>query len=281
MRTIRIGGVAGVPRLGLGTWRMGERAAARRDEIAALRLGVELGMCLIDTAEMYGEGGAEEVIREAISGRTAGLRDGVYLVSKVYPHNASRRGTIAACERSLARLGTELIDLYLLHWPGSHPLDETVAAFEQLVRDGKIGAWGVSNFDADEMAELLMLPGAAACATNQVLYHPGSRGIEWDVLPDAEARGGTIMAYSPLGQGSVPANATLVTIARKHGVSPSAVALAWVMRHAHVVAIPKASRLEHVRANAAAADLTLDAEDLISINRALPPPLRKQPLAIL
>jgi diketogulonate reductase-like aldo/keto reductase len=281
MRTLRLRDGKTVSRLGLGTWRMGERRGERKAEVAAVRLGIESGMTLVDTAEMYGEGGAEEMLAEAATGPAAGLRDRIYLVSKVYPHNASRKGAIAACERSLQRLATDRIDLYLLHWRGSHPLADTVAAFEQLRREGKIGAWGVSNFDADDMAELAELAEGGNCAANQVLYHPGGRGIEWDVLPDAARTGTAVMAYSPLGQGRVLADATLAGIARKHAVTPAAVSLAFVMRHPHVLAIPKATRLEHVRENMAAADLVLDAEDLAAIDKAFPPPRRKQPLAIL
>jgi len=277
MRTVKLANGETVPQLGLGTWHMGERRSDRQAEAKALALGIDLGMTLLDTAEMYGEGGAEEVISEVLPGR----RDKIYLVSKVYPHNASRKGAIAACERSLKRLRTDRLDLYLLHWRGSHPLSETVEAFEQLKRDGKIREWGVSNLDVDDIEELADVKNGGNCLVNQVLYHPGGRGIEFDLIPDAAERAMAVMAYSPLGQGSVLRNKTLADIGAKHKVTPAAIALAWVMRHPHVIAIPKATRLEHVRENAAAQDLQLDADDLKAIDASFPPPRRKQSLAIL
>lgn len=277
MRFLTLRNGARLPALGLGTWGMGERRGDRSAEVKALQLGLDLGMTLIDTAEMYGEGGAEEVVGEAIAGR----RDGVYVVSKVYPHNASRSGAIAAWERSLRRLRIETLDLYLLHWRGSIPLTETVEAFEKLKADGKIRAWGVSNFDPGDMADLAKAAPAGACVANQVLYHLGARGIEWDLLPESREEGVAIMAYSPLGQGRILRNPTLQSIADKHGVAPSAVALAWVLRHEHVFTIPKAATPEHVRANAAAADLTLDEDDLRALDKAFPPPKGPAPLAML
>jgi diketogulonate reductase-like aldo/keto reductase len=277
MATITLKSGIAVPSLGLGTWHMGERAQAAAGEVAALQLGLDLGLSLIDTAEMYGEGGAEEVVGRAIKGR----RDGVFLVSKVYPHNASRSGVVAACERSLKRLATDRIDLYLLHWRGSHPLAETIAGFEALVRQGKIGAWGVSNFDVDDMAELGAAPGGKACASNQVLYHLGERGIEWRLLETCRAQGIMVMAYSPLGQGDILAHPVLATLARKHGTTPAAVALAFLLAQDGVVVIPKASTLAHVRANAAARDVALDADDHAELARAFPPPRRGKPLAML
>jgi diketogulonate reductase-like aldo/keto reductase len=274
---VRIPGGEEVVALGQGTWRMGEDRGRRATVIAALRLGIELGMALIDTAEMYGEGGAEEVVSEAIAGR----RDKIYLVSKVYPHNASRQGAIAACERSLKRLKTDHLDLYLLHWRGSYPLAETVQAFEKLKADGKIRSWGVSNLDVDDMAELRGVPNGGNCISNQVLYHLGSRGIEWEFLGDCAKHNVMVMAYSPLGQGHVLRNAALASVAKKHGVTPAAAALAWTMRHKHVVAIPKSSNPEHVKANAAAADLVLDADDLKALDAAFPPPKRATPLGML
>lgn len=265
-----------VPALGQGTWYMGESRAMRASEVAALRLGIELGMTLIDTAEMYADGGAEEVVGAAI----AGQREKVFIVSKVYPHNASRRGVPAACARSLKRLGTDRIDLYLLHWPGSVPLGETVEAFEALKRKGDIGAWGVSNFDTADMEELAAVSGA--CAANQVLYNPGCRGIEFDLLPWCAARGMPVMAYSPLGQaGELLRSPALGAIAARHGASPAQVALAWALRRPGVIAIPKAAGEAHVRANAAAAALRLDARDLAEIDAAYPPPRRKQRLEML
>ena len=277
MRTLQLPGGEAVPVLGQGTWGMGEDARRRSVEAAALRHGLDLGLTLIDTAEMYGEGGAEEVVGEAVRGR----RDGVFLVSKVYPHNASARGTIAACERSLKRLGTDRIDLYLLHWRGAYPLAETVAAFERLQRDGKIRHWGVSNLDADEMAELAAEPGGAACAANQVLYNPQRRGIEWDLLPWCREHGVPVMAYSPIEQGRLPTGGALGEIARAHGCSAFQVALAWVLAQPGVLAIPKAARPEHVEANARAAELSLSTAELALIDRSFPPPTKKRPLAML
>jgi diketogulonate reductase-like aldo/keto reductase len=277
MHFVTLAGTEKVPALGLGTWRMGERKASRKAEVAALQLGLDLGLTLIDTAEMYGEGGAEEVVGEAIAGR----RQGVFVVSKVYPHNASRQGAIAACERSLKRLRIDTLDLYLLHWRGSIPLAETVEAFERLKAGGKIRHWGVSNFDPGDMAELERVAPKGACVANQVLYHLGARGIEWDLLPEARRRGLAIMAYSPLGQAAILRNRTLAAIAARHEVTPAAVALAWVLRHEHVIAIPKASDPDHVRANAAAADLKLTPQDLSDLDKAFPPPTRSTPLAML
>ena len=274
MRTIALETGEKVPVLGLGTWRMGERAAERAAEVEAVRLGLELGIRLIDTAEMYGEGKAEEIVGEAM-GR---LREEIYLVSKVYPHNASRKGAIAACERSLKRLATDRLDLYLLHWRGSHPLAETVEAFEALKRDGKIRNWGVSNLDAGDMDELAGVPNGKNCASNQVLYHLGSRGIEWQLLPKCQKAKIMVMAYSPLGQGPLLRKPALGKIAGKHGCDPAAVALAWVLRQPGVVTIPKATRPEHVRANIKAVDVELDAEDLAALDAAFPPPRRGAPL---
>jgi diketogulonate reductase-like aldo/keto reductase len=267
-----------VPALGQGTWKMGEDRRARAAEVAALRLGLDLGMTLVDTAEMYGEGEAEEVVGEAVAGR----RDGVFIVSKVYPHNASARGVVAAAERSLRRLGTDRIDLYLLHWRGGVPLAETVAGFEALRGAGKILRWGVSNLDADDMEELVSIPAGQACATNQVLYNPEARGIEFDLLPWCAARRMPVMAYSPVGQGGrLLRHAALKAIAARHGASPAQVALAWALRHPGVIAIPKAATAAHVRDNAAARAVTLGADDLAEIDAAFPPPQRKRPLAML
>ncbi len=277
MRYLTLGNGARVPALGLGTWGMGERHSSRAAEVKALQLGLDLGMALIDTAEMYGEGGAEEIVGEAIAGR----RDSVYVVSKVYPHNASRSGAIAACERSLRRLNTDTLDLYLLHWRGSIPLADTVEAFEKLKSDRKIRAWGVSNFDPADMADLAEVAPEGACVANQVLYNLGTRGIEWDLLPKACDQGVAIMAYSPLDQGRILRNPALRSVADRHGVTPAAVALAWVLRHDHVFTIPKASSPEHVRANAAAADLVLTPQDLQVLDKAFPPPKGPTSLAML
>jgi diketogulonate reductase-like aldo/keto reductase len=255
---------------------MGERAAGRASEVAALKLGLDLGMTLIDTAEMYAEGGAEEVVGEAVRGR----RDGVCIVSKVYPHNASRSGVVAACERSLKRLGTDRIDLYLLHWRGSHPLAETVAGFEALKTDGKIRHWGVSNFDVADMEALVTTAGGEACVSNQVMYHLGERGIEWQLLPWQKRRGIPIMAYTPLGSDGLLANKVLAEVAKKHGVASATVALAALLRRDDVIVIPKAARPEHLRANAAAKGLTLDTADFAALDTAFPPPKGKTPLAM-
>jgi diketogulonate reductase-like aldo/keto reductase len=264
-----------VPALGQGTWHMGERGGAAKAEVAALRLGIDLGVTLIDTAEMYGNGGAEEVVAQAI----AGQRDKIFLVSKVYPHNASRDGVPAACERSLQRLKTDRIDLYLLHWRGSHPLAETVGAFEKLKDSGKIGAWGVSNFDVSDMEELGRIKAGGACATNQVLYHPDSRGIEHDLLPWCLRHRMPVMAYSPVGQGGrLLRSAALRDVAKRHDATPAQIAIAWGLRHPHVISIPKAVDLAHVRENAATGDIVLTAEDLAAIDAAHPPPRGKQSL---
>jgi diketogulonate reductase-like aldo/keto reductase len=274
MRTITLKGGEHVPVLGLGTWRMGEKKEARGAETQALRLGLDLGVRLIDTAEMYGEGGAEEIVGEAIAGK----RDGLFLVSKVYPHNASRRGAVAACERSLRRLKTDYLDLYLLHWRGSHPLAETVEAFERLRGQGKIRRWGVSNFGHDDLQELAQLAAGPACASNQVLYHLASRGIEWELLPYCRRAQIMVMAYSPLGQGALVRESPLKALAAKHGTTPAAIALAWVLRQPGVVTIPKAANPEHVKANLAALDVTLEAEDLKALDSAFPPPKGATPL---
>jgi diketogulonate reductase-like aldo/keto reductase len=264
-----------VPVLGQGTWHMGERGGAAKDEAAALRLGIDLGMTLIDTAEMYGDGGAEQVVAQAI----AGQRDKIFLVSKVYPHNASRAGVPAACDRSLKRLNTDRIDLYLLHWRGSHPLAETVGAFEKLKEAGKIGAWGVSNFDVGDMQELAGLKAGADCATNQVLYHPDSRGIEYDLLPWCLEHRMPMMAYSPIGQaGRLLRSTALRNVAERHDATPAQIAIAWGLRHPHVISIPKAVDPVHVRQNAAAGEITLTEEDLAAIDADHPPPRHKQSL---
>jgi diketogulonate reductase-like aldo/keto reductase len=270
MQTVALKTGEKVPVLGLGTWRMGERASERAAERNAVQLGLELGIRLVDTAEMYGEGKAEEIVGEAM-GR---LRDEIYLVSKVYPHNASRKGAIAACERSLKRLKTDRLDLYLLHWRGSHPLAETVEAFEALKKDGKIRNWGVSNLDAGDMDELAGVPNGKNCASNQVLYHLGSRGIEWQLLKKCQAAKIMVMAYSPLGQGPLLRKPALGKIADKHKCDPAAVALAWVLRQPGMVTIPKATKPEHARANIKALDVKLDAADLAALDAAFPPPKR-------
>lgn len=266
-----------VPALGLGTWRMGERARDTAREIDALKLGLDFGMRLVDTAEMYGEGRAEEIVGEAIAGR----RDDVFLVSKVYPHNASRNGTIAACERSLARLRTGHLDLYLLHWRGDIPLAETVASLERLKRDGKIRYWGVSNFDDSDMQELFDVEDGAACASNQVLYHLDERGVEWSLLPLLREQGIPTMAYSPLGQGALARNRKLRSLAHDVDTTPSALALAWLIRQGDMIVIPKASDVAHVHANRAAVDLELDNVTLARLDEIFPPPVGPTRLAMI
>lgn len=265
-----------VPVLGQGTWHMGDDRGKRREEIAALRLGLDLGLSLIDTAEMYGNGAAEELIGEAIAGR----RDKVFLVSKVLPENATARGTVAACEKSLKRLGTDRLDLYLLHWRGSVPLGETLEGFVALVRAGKIRHWGVSNFDMDEMTELWSLSGDEA-ETNQVLYNLARRGIEFDLVPLLQRRRMPIMAYSPIEQGRLLKNGALRTIAERHDATPAQVALAWVLRHEGAIAIPKAASEKHVRENRDALAVRLSAQDLAVLDFAFPPPGGPAPLEMI
>jgi diketogulonate reductase-like aldo/keto reductase len=257
---------------------MGENPAKRQAELAALRYGLDLGMVLIDTAEMYGEGEAERVVGEAISGR----REEVFLVSKVYPHNATLNGAPLACQRSLGRLGTDNLDLYLLHWRGSVPVAETLAAFQALKAAGSIRDYGVSNFDLDDLAEARDLPGGEEIVTDQVLYNLTHRGIEWDLLPRCQERGIPVMAYSPIehsqrDQRTLLTNPTLVKIAAEHDASPAQIALAWVI-HQGGVAIPKASNLDHVRQNREALDISLTRQDLKELDRVFPPPSRKVPL---
>lgn len=266
-----------IPALGLGTWQMGEVKARANDEIDSLRLGLDLGMTLIDTAEMYGEGGAERIVGKALEDR----RDEVFLVSKVYPWNASRTGTIAACEASLQRLGTDRLDLYLLHWRGEHPLADTVAAFEQLKAAGKIGAWGVSNFDTADMEELLTVPQGENCAVNQVLYNLSRRGIEYDLLPWCQSHGIPVMAYSPIEQGRLVHHPELIRIAKAYQATPAQVALAFILERDGVVAIPKSSNLRRVRENRDAVDLDISDEDWAALDAAFPPPARKTALDML
>ncbi|ACA91716.1 MULTISPECIES: aldo/keto reductase [Burkholderia cepacia complex] len=266
-----------IPKLGLGTWEMGERPARRADEIAALREGIELGMTLVDTAEMYGDGATEELVGDAL----AGLRDDVFLVSKVYPHHASRRGVVAACDASLKRLRTDRLDLYLLHWRGSVPLAETVEGFDALQRAGKIRHWGVSNFDTADMAELVDEAGGGACATNQILYNIARRGPEFDLLPWLADHRIPAMAYSPVDHGRLPKRSPLDEIARLRGVSVMRVALAWVLAQPGVFAIPKASRIEHVRDNRAALDVVFSDDERAQLDAYFRPPRSKRALEML
>ena len=279
MRRVALPGGETVPALGQGTWYMGERRGEAAREADALRLGVDLGMTLLDTAEMYASGGAEQVVAQAVRG----IRDRVFIVSKVLPQNASRAGVAAACERSLRRLGTDRIDLYLLHWRGGHPLAETIGAFQALKAAGKIRYWGVSNLDTADMEELAGVPGGSACAANQVLYHPDSRGIEFDLLPWCADHGIPVMAYSPLGHHvrRLLGSSALQAVAARHGATPAQIAIAWGMRAGHVISIPKAADPTHVRENAAAGEITLTAEDLTAIDAVHRPPSRKVGLDLL
>ena len=276
MKIVTLPGGETVPALGQGTWMMGERHDRRGNEIAALRTGVELGMTLIDTAEMYGDGAAETLIGEALGG----VRDRLFLVSKAYPQNASRKRLGRACEASLKRLGTDRLDLYLLHWRGSVPLGETVEAMEALQAEGKIRHWGVSNLDTDDMEELVAA-GGRACVTDQILYNLTRRGAEHDLLPWLAEHGIPTMAYSPVEQGRLLADPTLAKVAAAIGATPAQVALAWAMRHDGVIAIPKAGSVDHVRENRAAADLVLSDADLATLDAAFPRPRNRRPLEML
>lgn len=279
MRTLTLPDGESVPALGLGTWRMGESKRAQAAEVGAVRLALDIGYRLIDTAEMYGDGGAEEVVGQALRGASV-RRESVFVVSKVYPRNASRRGVEAACERSLKRLQLEQIDLYLLHWRGEHPLADTLAGFEALQRRGLIRHWGVSNFDRDDMEELQALPGGPACASNQVFYALSERGIEFELLPWMRTRSMPCMAYCPIDRGRLAADPVLQAVGRRHGASATQVALAWVLSQPGVMAIPKAVREAHLQENFAAASLALRPEDFEELDRRFPPPRRKKPLAM-
>lgn len=283
MQTLQLPNGRRIDTLGLGTWRMGESMRERSREVLAVRRALELGYRLIDTAEMYGEGGAEEVIGEALAGalKAGNLRrEDLFVVSKVYPHNASRRGTAAACERSRKRLGLDVIDLYLLHWPGSHPLAETVDAFETLREKGHIGAWGVSNFDRADMASLWRVPQGARCAVNQVCYSLTERGLEFDLAPWQFEHGVPLMAYCPIDQGRLAQSAGLRQLAARLGHSAAQVALAWLRQRGAVVSIPKAVREDHLRENLAASEIALSNAVLAELDMLFPPPRSKQPLAI-
>lgn len=265
-----------MPVLGQGTWYLGERAARRQDEMAALRTGLDLGMTMIDTAEMYGDGASEELVGEAIVGRRAD----VFLVDKVLPSNASRRGTVQACRRSLQRLGVDHIDLYLLHWRGTQPLAETIEAFAELVDAGDIGQWGVSNFDLSDMTELLDA-GGGACATNQILYNLTRRGPEYDLLTWLREHRIPVMAYSPIEQGRLLGHPQVAEVAARHQATSAQVTLAWLLRQGTVAAIPRSSKPEHTRENAQAGDVQLTEEDVAALDTAFPPPAGPQPLEML
>jgi diketogulonate reductase-like aldo/keto reductase len=266
-----------IPVLGQGTWMLAEDPTRRADEIKALRVGIDLGMTLIDTAEMYGDGAAEELVGDAIAGR----RDEVVLLSKVLPQNATRHGTLKACERSLKRLRTDYLDLYLLHWRGKVPLAETIEAFEVLMKAGRIRNWGVSNFDVDDMEDLIALPGGDAVSTNQVLYNLTRRGIEYDLIPWSRKFGMPLMAYSPIEQGRLLRHPALREIAKLRGATPAQVALAWVLHHPDICAIPKAGRPDHTIENYGALEVRLTPQDMVALAAAFPPPKQKVPLEMI
>ena len=268
MKHVTLPGGDKIPAIGLGTWHMGEAADLLQAEADVLRHGLDCGLSLVDTAEMYGEGGAELVVAEAIRDR----RDEAYIVSKVYPHNASYDGVIAACERSLERLETDRIDLYLLHWRGQFPLDETVSGFERLKTDGKIRNWGVSNLDTGDMTELLGVRNGCNCAVDQVLYNLSDRGIEWDLKPKLVKNHLPVMAYCPLGEGRLLRDASLATLADRHGVTPASIALAWLLSRQQTIAIPKTSRMERIAPIVAALDVELDQDDLALLDHEFPAP---------
>ena len=266
-----------VPALGMGTWMIGEARAARAEEIATLQHCIDRGLRLIDTAEMYGEGESEKLVGEAIRGR----RDQVFLVSKVYPHNAGRKSALTACERSLRRLGVDCLDLYLLHWRGTVPFAETIEAFETLKAQGKIRHWGVSNLDLDDMQEWCDTSGGEAVAVDQVLYNLTRRGIEWDLLPWCQTQRIPVMAYSPIEQARLLRHRDFCELARKNGHSPAQLALAWVLRHDGVIAIPKASTRAHLDENFGALQCQIEPALMAAIDRLFPPPRRASPLEML
>lgn len=276
MKQVQLPDGSHVPALGQGTWHMGEHPREREREVEAVRRGIDLGLTLIDTAEMYGDGEAESIVGEAIAGR----RDEIFLVSKVYPHNATRAGVAAACERSLERLGTDHLDLYLLHWRGRADLGEAVAGFGDLQRAGMIARWGVSNFDRTDMEDLWQVPGGDTAQANQLLYHLGERGIEWDLVPWLRRHGVPVMAYSPLGQGRLLRDRGLADFARRHGMTPAQAALAWLLAHPDVIAIPKSSDPERLAENRAALDIGLTADQVAELDALFPPPDGTRPLAI-
>jgi aldehyde reductase len=277
MKTVRLPSGENVPALGLGTWQMGDAPGARQEEVATLRLGLDLGARLIDTAEMYGQGQAEQLVGEALKGR----RDEAFLVSKVLPSNASRPGALAACERSLRRLQTDRLDLYLLHWRGTVPLAETMAAFVELQRAGKIRHYGVSNLDRAAMQEVASLPGGQAIATDQLLYHLSRRDIEWDLLPWLRQHRIPVMAYSPLAQARLVCDPKLISFSRRHGLTPAQAALAWLLAKDDIIVIPKTARRQRLKENLAALDHPLTNAQLSELDRLFPPPSRPRPLEML
>lgn len=277
MQTIRLPSGETLPAFGIGTWNIGDSNSRRAEEIATIRQAIDQGVRLIDTAEMYGEGASELLVGEAIQGR----RNEIFLVSKVYPHNATRRGTVAACERSLKRLGTDRLDLYLLHWRGGVPLEETLEALLALQAAGKIRHFGVSNFDADDMEEWCSLAGSEACTTNQVLYNLTRRGIEWDLLPWMRQRQMPLMAYSPIEQARLLRDEKLGTFARAHGITPTHAALGWLLAKDDVIVIPKSGRREHLRENLAVLERPLDTAEITELDSLFPKPSHPAPLAML
>jgi diketogulonate reductase-like aldo/keto reductase len=277
IRTVALPSGERVPAMGQGTWHMGEDPASRAEEVATLRLGIDMGLTLIDTAEMYGSGASEQLVGEAIAGR----RDDVFLVTKVLPNHATRRGTVAACDASLRRLGTDRVDLYLLHWRERVPLEETLEAFDALMLAGKIRYWGVSNFDTDDVEELVSIPGGRNATTDQVLYNLTRRGIEWDLLPWLRARRIPVMAYSPIEQARLVGNPDLLAFARRYAMAPAQVALAWLLAHPDVIPIPKTSHRERLTENAAALHIKLTPEQMAELDRLFPPPTRKVPLEVI
>lgn len=277
MKSVTLPGGERVPALGMGTWNIGDHRNTRAEEIATLQLGLDMGLRVVDTAEMYGEGLSESLIGEALAGR----RDDAFLVSKVYPHNASRKGTVAACERSLRRLGTDRIDLYLLHWRGDVPFEETMEAFEALQQAGKIRHFGVSNLDLDDMEELWDVPGGDAVAVNQLLYNLSRRGIEFELLPWLRARNVPVMAYSPIEQARLLRNPGLRQFAAQYGMTPAQAALAWLLASDDIIAIPKTGQRDRLRENVGALDISLTPEQLAALDKLFPPPRHAQPLAML
>ena len=277
MKTVTFPSDKRVPALGMGTWHLGDTPASRAEEIATLRLGLDRGLTLIDTAEMYGEGRSEALVAEAIEGR----RDQVFLVSKVSPHNASRKGAVAACERSLARLRTDCIDLYLLHWRGNVPLGETMEAFVALQRAGKIRHYGISNLDLADMQELWSVPGGSAVSSSQLLYNLTRRGIEWDLLPWLRERRIPIMAYSPIEQARLTLNPKLVDFAQRHSMTPAQAGLAWLLTHDDVIVIPKTAQRDRLKENIGALDQRLTPAQLSELDQLFPPPTRPRALEML
>ncbi len=277
MKTVALPSGERVPAFGLGTWRFGENRAHRAEEIATLQLGLDSGASLIDTAEMYGEGEAETLVGEAIMGR----RNDAFVVSKVYPHNATRQGTVAACERSLKRLRTDRIDLYLLHWRGTVPLDESIEALAALKNAGKVRHYGVSNLDRADMETLWSAPGGSGVATNQVLYNLGRRGIEWDLLPWLRRHKIPVMAYSPIEQAKLIRNKTLIEFSRRHAMTPAQAALAWLLKDDDVIAIPKSGRRERLSENLGALEVRFSSEALSELDRAFPAPSGRSALEML